>query len=504
MSKIKSIEELQKKLKVLRAKGKKIVLCHGVFDLIHPGHINHFKSAKKLGNILIVSITADQYINKGFNRPLFTSENRKKILSELNTIDFVCESDSKDAVAIIEKLKPDIYCKGPDYKDKKKDLTKKINKEIKVLKKYGGKFKTTSDQAFSSSNIINTINKDVTIQDKFLSRINKKFNKEQIYKVLDSFGKLNVLVIGESIIDEYTFCETLGKSGKEPVLTMKPFTTQRYLGGSLAVCNHLASFCKKISLISYLGEKNEEEKYIKKGLNKNISTHFIKKENSPTIIKKRFIEGINKIKVLGIYSLNDEQIKKNNEKQLYNLIKKKIALHDLIIVCDYGHGLINKNIANLIIRSKKLYTLNAQINSSNTGHHTLDKFSRMQGIVINASELRHEFRDNNSSIPQLAKQLQTKAKTNNILVTSGTDGATLIHKNKIFNAPAFAKKVVDKIGAGDSMLSLVSLCIKKNVDKDLTLYLGSLAAAHTVENVSNSLAIDKNTIKKIISHQLVN
>ena len=151
-----------------------------------------------------------------------------------------------------------------------------------------------------------------------------------------------------------------------------------------------------------------------------------------------------------------------------------------------------------------IYTLNAQINSSNAGYHTLDKFSKMQGIVINAGELRHEFRDNNSTIPQLAKRLQKKAKTKNILVTSGNQGATLIFKNKAFRSPAFAKKIVDKIGAGDSMLSLASLCIKNGVDKDLTLYLGSLAAAHTVENISNSSAIDKNMIKKIISHQLIN
>jgi len=504
MSKILSLEDLKKKLDLLRQKKKKIVLCHGVFDLVHPGHINHFKSAKKFGDILVVSITADHFINKGHNRPLFNSENRRKILSEMTVIDFVCESQSSDAVSIIEKLKPDIYCKGPDFKNKKKDLTKKIQKEIKAIKKVGGKFKTTSDQTFSSSKIINTINKDLTIQDKFLSKVNKKFTKDKIYKILDSFDKLKILVLGESIIDEYVFCETLGKSGKEPVLTMKPYDTKRFLGGSLAVCNHLSTFCKKVSLISYLGEKNEEHNFIKKNLSKNISTHFINKVNSPTIIKKRFIEGVNKIKVLGIYSINDDLVNNRNEVKLYNLIKKKIKEHDLIIICDYGHGLINKKISNLIINSKKPYTLNAQINSSNTGHHTLDKFSKMLGIVINANELRHEFRDNSSSIAELAKKLQKKAKTQNILVTSGSDGASLIYRNEVHNAPAFAKQVVDKIGAGDSMLALVSLCIKKDIDKDLTLYLGSLASAHTVENVSNSSPIDKNYIKKIISHQLLN
>jgi len=77
---------------LLRQKKKRVVLCHGVFDLVHPGHINHFKSAKKFGDILVVSITADHFINKGHNRPLFNSENRRKILSEMTVIDFVCEN----------------------------------------------------------------------------------------------------------------------------------------------------------------------------------------------------------------------------------------------------------------------------------------------------------------------------------------------------------------------------------------------------------------------------
>ena len=113
-----------------------------------------------------------------------------------------------------------------------------------------------------------------------------------------------------SILDEYTYCETLGKSGKEPVLTMKPICVEKYLGGSLAICNHLSTFCKKISLVSYLGEDGSEERFIKKKLKKNINPYFIRKKNSPTILKKRFIENVNNIKTLGLYSLNDDQLNK--------------------------------------------------------------------------------------------------------------------------------------------------------------------------------------------------
>ena len=64
MSKILSTEELQNKIKILKNKNKRIVLCHGVFDIIHPGHIYHFNSAKKFGDILIISVTNDENVKK--------------------------------------------------------------------------------------------------------------------------------------------------------------------------------------------------------------------------------------------------------------------------------------------------------------------------------------------------------------------------------------------------------------------------------------------------------
>ena len=504
MNKLISSEDLSDKIKSLKKRKKKIVLCHGVFDIIHAGHISHFKSAKKFGDILIISVTSDKFVNKGFNRPMFDLNKRKKILSELSVVDYVCDSDSKDAISIIEKIKPNFYCKGPDYKKFNDDITNKIKKEINILKKFGGKFKVTEDQTFSSSKIINMLNKGNTLNDKFLLKINKKFSKNFVSEAVKSFNDLKVLVIGESILDEYTYCETLGKSGKEPVLTMKPTSTERYLGGSLAICNHLSSFCKKISLVSYLGEDGSEESFIKKNLKLNIKPFFIKKKNSPTILKKRFIESVDNVKTLGVYSLNDDQLDKKNENDLYKIIKKQIPLHDLIIVCDYGHGLISKKISNLIIRSRKFYTYNSQINSSNFSHHRLDKFVNMKAIVINANELKHEFRDNNSSIILLGKKLQKKLKTKKIIITQGKDGVILINDKKVYHAPALTKNIVDKIGAGDAMLALTSLCFKKNLNEILTLYLGSLAAAHVVETMSNSSPISKQKLLKIITHQLLN
>ena len=133
--KIISKEALVKILPKLKLKRKKIVLCHGVFDLLHLGHINYFQEAKNNGDILVVSVTSDQYVNKGPNRPAFSEENRIKALAALSAVDYVVLSKNPTAIQMINELKPNIYCKGPDYKFHKNDTSGQIKKEIAAVKK---------------------------------------------------------------------------------------------------------------------------------------------------------------------------------------------------------------------------------------------------------------------------------------------------------------------------------------------------------------------------------
>ena len=123
-------------LKILRKKNrnKKIVLVHGVFDLIHKGHIQYFKEAKKFGEILVVSVTDDKYVNKGVNRPYFNSLDRINFLAELELIDFVILSQNKSSVEVINSLRPNYYVKGPDYLKKKNDKAGNLEIENNAVK----------------------------------------------------------------------------------------------------------------------------------------------------------------------------------------------------------------------------------------------------------------------------------------------------------------------------------------------------------------------------------
>ena len=321
--KIFTLENLKKIIEKKRKKGKKVILCHGVFDLLHIGHINHFKEAKNLGDILIVTLTPDIYVNKGPGRPAFNEKLRLQAIAALSIVDYVSLNNTVTATNIIKKIKPNIFCKGPDYKNHKDDVSGQIKEEIKAIKKVGGKIVYTKSETFSSSKLINSFDNFNNPKDKiFIKKIKKNYTFLKIRNLIDDFKKLKVLIIGETIIDQYVFCEALGKSGKEPVLVLKDLNTEEYLGGAAALSRHISPFCKKISLLSVIGEKAEYLSLIKKKLPKNIDFKFIKKINSPTILKRRFLDHINKNKVLGVYKINDSILPKKQDKTLNNILKK--------------------------------------------------------------------------------------------------------------------------------------------------------------------------------------
>jgi len=309
IKKIKSISELTKIIDYLKKKGKTIVQCHGVFDLIHLGHIRHFNLAKKEGDILIVTITNDQHVKRGPGRPIFNENLRAETLASLAITDYVGIIDAPTATHSIKLLKPNVYAKGIDYKQKEKDVTGKIYEEEGAIKSVGGRLVFTDDITFSSSKLINNY-LDVFPQRtlKYLKAISKRYSIDFITEKLHSLKKLKVLVIGDAIVDQYHYCAPMGKSTKEDIISNKFISEESFAGGSLATANHVSGICGRVDLITALGKNDAFGDFIKNKLNPNINPIFFNRSDASTIIKRRFVTpGINR-KLFEICYLKDEYI----------------------------------------------------------------------------------------------------------------------------------------------------------------------------------------------------
>lgn len=503
MKKIFSLTEVIKKLIKIRKNKKKIVLCHGVFDLVHYGHILHFKSAKKFGDFLIVSVTDDKFIKKGPGKPLFNLETRMQYLSSIDIIDAVIPSYSSSAVENLDIVKPNFYVKGSDYKRLKNDKSKKIILEKKILERNNGKIKFTKDQTYSSTALINStgliFNEE---QRNFLNLLKKKFGGNYILEQISCFNNLSVLILGELIFDQYIYGNVIGKSGKEPHLVFEKKESEYYVGGGGAIARHLQSFVKNVLYFSNFGKEAELAQPLKKSFNNNVNfLNLIPYKNFKSIIKTRFVDYNSSYKMFGTYQLA-EKPPVNYIKEYLKIIKKHKIKKDILIIGDYGHNLIPKEISKYLINNFKFTSVNCQVNSSSIGSHNISKYKGANALIINEYELRFEERDQKNEIEYIIKNFSKKVNIKNIILTRGKQGSIYFSNNKFYYCPAFAISSIDKVGAGDAMLSLCTLAIFKKMDPHIVLLIGSLAAAISVQSLGNKKHVDYYELTTMLEYVL--
>jgi rfaE bifunctional protein nucleotidyltransferase chain/domain len=498
--KIKNLDILEEESKRFVKEGKCVVLCHGTFDLIHTGHIRHLQEAKRQGDILFVTITADKYVNKGPGRPVFSEILRAENLCALSCVDYVGIVPSDSGEEAISQIKPNIYVKGNEYKHAADDVTGKITKEKQLVEKFNGKIYFTDDITFSSSSLLNEHFGIFPPETKsYLNKFKQKYSSGEIIDLLRSLENLNVLVVGDAIVDEYHYVETLGQSGKGDNLSVKFNSKEKFAGGSLAIANHIAGFVKNVTLVTGLGEKESHEEFIRSKLGKNICPEFFYFKDAPTIVKRRYVN-MNLSKLFEVYFYSDKFCPEyiNNDVCLW--LEKNTAKFDIVVVPDFGNGFMSAGMIQKLCKYARFLAVNTQVNSGNRGYHSISQYSRADFVSLNTPEVRVATHDRHDSVENLAKKIIYQLEAKYLAVTLGGDGAILLNKSPetIYRTPALSTKVLDRIGAGDTFLSLTGLCLGRGLDSDIALFVGSAAAALDVQVVCNREPIAPVSLYKYI------
>lgn len=471
-------------------KNKKIVMCHGVYDLFHIGHLKQFYFAKKLGDVLVVSITHENFVNKDIRRPLFDIEKRMDIIASNEVVDYVVVSNAKFADKNIDILKPNIYVKDQEYKNSK-DLGIKI--EERALKKNKGKLVFSKLEKFSSSKIYDYY---------FNLHSNKRFNflkqnydLKKLNNILSEMKDLEVSIIGEFIIDSYENTTMLGVPSKATCLSTLSKNYYQTYGGSYAVAKHISQFVKKVNL--YTNMSNGTKRKLK---NNNINIINIHPEDFE---KKRILDQSTQNRMIEItYDFKKKCDFKNKINKNIGAFKKS----DLVIIADYGQNFIDKKFLNKLIKdNKKFYSTNIQSNSYNRGFNYLDLYKKSDFIVIDKHELSINFRLKNLENPRKYMSILEKKYHCAISVTMGKFGAIALDKKKFFTLEAFSKYIIDSVGAGDAYFALASLFYYKTKDIKFATLTGSIAAAIATKYIGNVEYISKkdvvSNVKKFLSFE---
>lgn len=499
-SKIKELPELQELLEGFRLHGKKIVHCHGVFDLLHIGHIRHLHQAKKYGDILVVTITPDRYVNKGPMRPVFKEVLRAEAVAAVKDVDYVAINPWSMAVETIQSLKPDFYVKGAEYEQAEKDLTGGIQLEEDAVKSVGGQLVYTHDITFSSSALINRFLPVYPDEVKdYLASFSSRFSLSDVLAYLDRGRSLRVLLVGEAIIDEYQYCEAIGKSQKEPMLAVRHLSTERFAGGILAAANHVAGFCEKVGLVTFVGAENPQEEFIVNSLKKNIQSVFLRRKDSPTIVKRRFIENYFFTKMMEVYEMNDGVLEKADNDRLCATLSKMLPEYDVVLVIDYGHGMFTREAIETLCEKARFLALNAQSNAGNIGYHMISRYFRADFACMAETELRLEARDRRGDLQRMVQDVSQKLSCDRIVVTRGNRGCLCFQKGEgFFEVPALTGHVIDRMGAGDAFLSVTALCVFLGAPMEVVGFIGNAVGAQAVATVGNRNAIERVALLKHI------
>lgn len=500
-SKIKPLDKLVKALEPLRKQGKKIVHCHGVFDLLHPGHLKHFQAARKKGDVLVVTLTRDEHVNRGPGRPIFNQDLRAESIAALECVDFVAINDWPTAVETIRKLKPDFYVKGSDYANKDDDVTGKIYEEDGAVKAVGGMLHFTDEITFSSSSLINRFLAPYPEEAKdFLQTLKLRYTADDVVNYIKSVADTKVLVIGDIIIDEYHYCTGMGKSPKDNIITTRFVREEQFAGGVLAAANHIAGFCQDVTLVSCIGTQNDYADFIESHLKPNVETRFYYRDDVPTVVKCRFVDPNFLTKLFEVCYLDNMRLTPAaRENEICEYLDAHLRDFDMVLVTDFGHGFFTPKIIQMLCRKAPFLALNVQTNSSNIGFNLVTKFSRADYICIDEPELRLACHDRLSNLEQLTLDIMTGLKCEKTAITRGHRGSLLYSgKGQFVHVPVLSKEVVDRIGAGDAFFSVTSPAVFNNTPMEVVGVIGNAVGALQVLIVGNRASVEPGPLFKYI------
>ena len=495
-----TIEELARITAQARKAGRKVVHCHGVFDLLHIGHIRHFEAARRHGDLLVVTVTPDRHVNKGPHRPAFSEALRAEAVAALDCVDYVAVNRWPTAVEAIRLLKPAFYAKGSDYKRSADDVTGGIRREAAAVRAGGGRLVFTDDIVFSSSHLINRRFSTLSPEaDAYIEGFRRRHPLAEVLDPLERARDLKVLVVGESIVDEYVYCDAIGKSSKEPTLVVQYVSEERFAGGILAIANHAAAFAGRVSALTFLGAAASQEAFVRGKLRANVRPLFLRRPDAPTIVKRRFVERYHFTKMFEVYEINDARMEARERRALLDALERELPRHDVVIVADYGHGMLDEAAIKLIARKAKHLVVNAQSNAGNLGYHTIGHYPRADLACLTENELRMETRDRRSDLRRLVPAFSQRTGFRRIIVTRGKNGSLCWDRRGGFvQVPAVAGQVKDRIGAGDAFLSLAALCDALGAPLEIGGLVGNAAGAQAVATVGNRDFIDKTALVKHI------
>jgi bifunctional ADP-heptose synthase (sugar kinase/adenylyltransferase) len=468
------LSALAESVAALRREGKRVVHAHGSFDFVGREDLARLEAARASGQALVVTVAAR---GAGGDPALLDPALRAQVIASLPFV---------HAVAI---------CEGVSAPDCARRVGADTFSQIEPAP-------ATPPEPTSGIHVLDATSRADVVYEKrepfspeaetFLTQFRRRYSTSDVIRALESLKKMRVLVVGDAIIDEYHFVRPYGMPLKAPIIAAQFLEEEAYLGGILAVANHVAGFCKDVHLVTALGAADTREEFIRNGLRSNVKPKFFFRPDAPTTAKRRYLRRFLLQKLFEVAFFDDQPLPAEVDRQFSSYLQEVTGSYDLVVVADFGHGCLSRASIDVLTSRSKFLALNTQLNSVNYGYHVVTKYGRSDYVCIDEEEMRMACRDRLAPIPELlpavAKQLQAKVVT----VTRGHRGSLTWGRDadSMVTIPIFSRQVIDTIGAGDAYLSITAPCVAAGFSPELVGFIGNAVGALAVRIVGNKVPVE--------------
>lgn len=480
-----------------RPRKKKVIMCHGTFDLVHPGHVRHLMYAKSKADILIASLTSDPHIKKADYRPFVPQDLRAMNLAALEMVDYVVVDGNETPLENLAYLQPDFFAKGYEYG--KEGLHPKTAEEVKVLESYGGEvIFTPGDVVYSSSFVIENNPPDLTAEKLQILMKGEGITFDDLKKTVQNLQGIKVHVVGDTIVDTYTYCTLIGGMTKTPTFSLRYDQHKDYVGGAGIVAKHIRKAGADVRFTTVLGDDALKD-FVMDDLNGyGVECDPVIDPTRPTTQKNVFTAS--NYRMLKVDKLDNRSISDKILKKFKQAISS--GKEDIVVFSDFRHGIFNqRTIPELIsaIPKKTMKVADSQV-ASRWGN--ILEFQNFDLITPNEKEARFALGDQDSTVRPLAMDLFIKSKCKLLILKLGERGSITYRLpspevRSFFILDSFTKNVVDAVGSGDAYLSYASLSLFKTGNEVIASILGAMAAAVACENEGNLPVSPEDVMKKI-------
>jgi rfaE bifunctional protein nucleotidyltransferase chain/domain len=472
-------------------------MCHGCFDIVHPGHIRHLQQAARLGHGLLVTITGDSMLGKGAGRPLIPQELRAENLAALDCVNWVAVNNRATAAELLEAIRPDVYVKGREYQHNRDP---RFALEKQIVERHGGRVVFTSgDVVFSSTALINALQDSASPSQSSLRQliVQHAITPERIEEVMAEFAERRVLVIGETIKDTYIMCERPAVAGESPIMTLRPVEHRSFDGGAAIVARHLAAMGAHPTLLTALPRSTEAASLRNRLTAVGVDARWIETE-CPIIEKQRFLVGPNKVMKLDLGGPLTLDVAHHDQ-----LIEQAALLAtecDAVVIADYGQALFTASVLTQLCSALRpiapLMTGDVSGRRSN-----LMAMREMDLICPSESEVRDALHDYDEGLSSVMWRVMNHTRSRQAIATLGEDGliafSRLAHADKdpqdwqtrlsAQPVPALAPFAVDQLGCGDALLAAATLSLSAGTSLAVAAVMGSVAAAAQAQRLGNAV-----------------